>query len=121
MAIGTLNESQCKAARVAAVLYLLMAIPAPFGLIYVPGRLIVTGDATATADRIDRIYLSGGAAWVDGFADALEARFETPVELFDPFRKITCDPGKFGIDDMRELVATSAVAVGLALRRAGDR
>jgi type IV pilus assembly protein PilM len=77
--------------------------------------------ATAASDRIDRIYLSGGAAWVDGFVDALESRFETSVELFDPFRKIACDPGKCGIDDMRELAATSAVAVGLALRRAGDR
>lgn len=38
--------------RVAGVLYLLLAIPAPFGLMYVPGRLIVRGDATATANNI---------------------------------------------------------------------
>ena len=47
----TISESQRKAARVAAVLYLLMAISAPFALIYVPSKLIVPGDATATADR----------------------------------------------------------------------
>jgi hypothetical protein len=29
-----------------------MAISAPIGLIYVPGKLIVSGDATATADRL---------------------------------------------------------------------
>jgi hypothetical protein len=46
-----ISESQRKAARVAAVLYLLMAISAPFALIYVPSKLIVPGDATATADR----------------------------------------------------------------------
>jgi hypothetical protein len=47
----TISESQCKAARVAGVLYLLMAVTAPFALIYVPSKLIVPGDATVTADR----------------------------------------------------------------------
>jgi hypothetical protein len=41
-----------KDARVAGVLYLLIAIIAPIGLMYVPGQLIVTGDAAATADRL---------------------------------------------------------------------
>jgi uncharacterized membrane protein len=41
-----------KQARVAGLLYLLASIPAPFGLIYVPGKLIVLNDATATADHI---------------------------------------------------------------------
>jgi|HubBroStandDraft_4_1064222.scaffolds.fasta_scaffold241264_2 hypothetical protein len=41
-----------KQARVAGLLYLLASIPAPFALIYVPNKLIVTGDATATADHI---------------------------------------------------------------------
>ena len=39
-------------ARFAGLLYLLLALTAPLGLIIVPGRLIVSGDATATADRI---------------------------------------------------------------------
>src|SRR5216684_7498084 len=41
-----------KQARLAGLLYLLASIPAPFGLIYVPGKLIVPGDATATADHV---------------------------------------------------------------------
>jgi hypothetical protein len=52
MTISTISESQCKAARDAALLYLLMVVSAPFALIYVPGKLIVAGDATATADRL---------------------------------------------------------------------
>src|SRR5207244_10439272 len=47
--------------------------------------------ATAASDHIDRIYLSGGAAWVDGFMQALEERFNAPAEMFDPFKKIVCD------------------------------
>lgn len=41
-----------KQARRAGLLYLLLGVIAPFGLMVIPGRLIVTGDATATADRI---------------------------------------------------------------------
>src|SRR5881296_2164106 len=44
--------------------------------------------ASATSDRIDRIVLSGGAARVDGFVPALQERFGTAVELFNPFQKI---------------------------------
>lgn len=39
-------------ARVAGFLYVLLALSAPIGLLYVPARLIAAGDATATADNI---------------------------------------------------------------------
>ncbi len=39
-------------ARVAGLLYLLMGLPAPFALMYIPRMLIVTGNATATASNI---------------------------------------------------------------------
>jgi hypothetical protein len=39
-------------ARRAGLLYLLACLPAPFALIVVPRRLLVEGDASATADRI---------------------------------------------------------------------
>lgn len=41
-----------RTARHAGVLYFLLALIAPIGLLYVPGRLIVYGDAIATADNI---------------------------------------------------------------------
>src|SRR5579864_4552741 len=45
-------EPTNKTARVAGALYLLMGIPAPFCLIYIPRTLIVPGNATATARNI---------------------------------------------------------------------
>ena len=39
-------------ARSAGLLYLVIAIIAPIGLMYVPGKMIVSGNATATADNI---------------------------------------------------------------------
>ena len=77
--------------------------------------------ASAATDRIDRIVLSGGASRVEGFAELLQERFDTPVERFDPFRQVTFDGKKLGREDAGDLAAVSAVALGLALRRVGDR
>ena len=41
-----------KQARIAGAIYLSMVLTAPFSLIYVPSKLIVRGDATATAEKI---------------------------------------------------------------------
>ena len=41
-----------KAARIAGAIYLSMVFTAPFSLLYVPGKLIVRGNAAATADNI---------------------------------------------------------------------
>jgi len=46
------NEQQRTSLRTAAFWYLLMAVTAPIGLLYVPGKLIVRGDAAATAELI---------------------------------------------------------------------
>jgi len=46
-----MNETK-KAARIAGFIYLSMVIVAPFCLLYIPSKLIVRGNATATADNI---------------------------------------------------------------------
>lgn len=46
-----MNQTK-RQARLAGLLYFLASIPAAFGLIYVPNKLIVLNDATATADHI---------------------------------------------------------------------
>jgi type IV pilus assembly protein PilM len=76
--------------------------------------------ATAASEQIDRIMLSGGASRVDGFRDMLNERIGAPVEEFDPFRAIVWDGKKVG-GDPTEHAATAAVAVGLALRKVGER
>jgi hypothetical protein len=53
-----------KQARTAGLLYLLLAIVAPIGLLVIPNQLVVSGDATATADRI----LASGSLWRLGIA-----------------------------------------------------
>ncbi|PYR89299.1 MAG: pilus assembly protein PilM [Acidobacteria bacterium] len=77
--------------------------------------------ATAASDRIDRIVLSGGASRAEAFTEMLTERFEAPVESFDPFKKIGFEGKKVQADASGDVAPTAAVAVGLALRRMGDR
>jgi type IV pilus assembly protein PilM len=76
--------------------------------------------ATASNDHIDRIVLSGGASRVEGFVESLRERFDTQVELFDPFKQVAFDVKKLGVSP-EEMAPLAAVAVGLALRKVGDR
>jgi type IV pilus assembly protein PilM len=77
--------------------------------------------ATTSQDKIDRIVLCGGACRVDSLAELLEERFGAPVEFLDPFKAVTFDAKRLGIDNPADIATTAAVAVGLALRTAGDR
>jgi type IV pilus assembly protein PilM len=65
---------------------------------------------------VQKILVSGGGSKLTGLADFLARRFEVPVEMFDPFRKIKVDARGFDPDYMREIVPEMAIAVGLALR-----
>jgi type IV pilus assembly protein PilM len=76
--------------------------------------------ASASSDHLHRVVVSGGASRAEGFSEMLAERFQAPVESFDPFRRIAFDAKKFNVD-AADVAPTAAVAVGLALRRAGDR
>jgi len=76
---------------------------------------------TASSERIDRIMLSGGASRAEGFTEMLSERFDVPVEGLDPFKRVSFESKKFQIESAGEVAPTAAVAVGLALRRVGDR
>jgi len=46
------STSTKRTARLAGLLYLVSSLPAPFALIYVPGKVFVQGDPAATAERL---------------------------------------------------------------------
>ena len=76
--------------------------------------------ASSSSDRITRLVVSGGASRAEGFTEMLGERFQAPVESFDPFKRVAFDAKKFNANP-GEIAPTAAVAVGLALRRVGDR
>ncbi len=77
--------------------------------------------ATAASDHLDRIVVSGGASRAEGFMELLAERFEAPVEMLNPFRTVAFDARRLAVDSIDLVAPTAAVAVGLALRKAGDR
>jgi type IV pilus assembly protein PilM len=77
--------------------------------------------ATTSADRIDRVLVCGGASQVDGFTELIAERFDTPIERLNPFKAISFDGAKLGLQESADIASTATVAVGLALRKAGDR
>jgi type IV pilus assembly protein PilM len=77
--------------------------------------------ATSSEDRIDGIFLSGGTAKVHGLRELLADRFDAGVELLKPFNSITFNPRDFDPDFIDEISPSAAIAVGLAIRKVGDR
>jgi type IV pilus assembly protein PilM len=77
--------------------------------------------ATSSEDRIDRIFLSGGTAKIHGLRELLGDRFDAGVEVLNPFNNITYNPKDFDPDFINDIGPAAALAVGLAVRRVGDR
>ena len=76
--------------------------------------------ATASNDRIDRIVLSGGGSRVDGFAGAL-GDGSAPGDALRSVPPGVDRPGQAGGRLGGGMAPVAAVAVGLALRKVGDR
>lgn len=74
----------------------------------------------ATDERIDEVYLSGGAAQTPELAQRLGARIEAPVELTDPFRRVALG-AVVDAAALQRRRSEFAVALGLTLRRPGDK
>ena len=73
---------------------------------------------TTFAEEIQQMFLCGGASRTKGLQEALGEKFQFPVELLDPFKRIT-GLTSLGMDEDSESAQTDyAIAVGLALRTA---
>lgn len=75
--------------------------------------------SSAGDEDIGGIVLSGGAALISGFANLMSERLGIPVEVADVLRKIEI-PEKISAS-VRNVAPMAAVAIGLAMRSAGDR
>ena len=75
--------------------------------------------STAESERISKIVLAGGCAQLPGLNDYLSSNWGIPVELAKPFERIEVDPAY--AEEVASAGTSLAVAVGLALRRPGDK
>ncbi len=77
--------------------------------------------STTGSDKVSRVLVAGGCAKIPQFTRILSERLEIPVEVLNPFKNIKVDPKHFDAASISESSALAAVAVGLAMRRPGDR
>jgi len=77
--------------------------------------------ATTADQEIHQILLSGGSARVKGLDALLGQRIKIETAVCDPFQNVKISGKRFDEAQLREQGPAAAVAVGLALRKAGDR
>jgi type IV pilus assembly protein PilM len=77
--------------------------------------------ATATDDKIAKIYLMGGSSKVPGLSSVVEAKLGISTEVANPFKAVQINEKNFNLAHITEVAPAAAVAMGLALRYVGDR
>jgi type IV pilus assembly protein PilM len=77
--------------------------------------------STAESERIGKIVLSGGCARLAGIEDFLSSSWGVPVEVARPLKSIAVEPARVSAEQLRDAEPLLAVAVGLGLRRPGDK
>ncbi len=78
--------------------------------------------ASATSgEEISHIYLTGGTAKIYGLTEIIERKTGIPTSLLNPLRKITFNEKEFDAGYLDNISPILGVAIGLALRRIGDR
>jgi len=77
--------------------------------------------STAADSHIAKVLLSGGTAKIPALFKTIEQRVGVPVEILNPFKNVEIDNRKFDPAYVMEMAPIAAVAVGLGLRRPGDK
>jgi type IV pilus assembly protein PilM len=70
---------------------------------------------------IDKVIVSGGGAFVNGFADLLAVELSTTVSIIDPFQGIIVDNKQFPPSFLHGIRAQAPIAMGLSLRKTDDK
>jgi type IV pilus assembly protein PilM len=72
-------------------------------------------------EKIEKIYLSGGASKIPDFMKYLEMETGIPVEELNPFAGLQINEKIFDPKYLSDMAPQAGVAVGLALRSIGDK
>lgn len=77
--------------------------------------------STSNQGRISKIYLTGGGSQMIGLKESLANLSQLPVEIFNPFHVVQVDKNVIATEYISQIAPLAAVAVGLGLRKVGDR
>jgi type IV pilus assembly protein PilM len=77
--------------------------------------------ATSSEDRVTKVYLTGGVSSSEKVKKALEGRLGIPAEVVNPFRNLVISDKEFDQEYLNSIGPMFSVAVGLAMRKVGDK
>lgn len=77
--------------------------------------------ATSADEKVQRVFITGGVSRVPAVRTSLEHRLGVDVHILDPWRQVNANSKEFDPEYLQTMGPIYAVAVGLAMRRMGDK
>jgi len=76
---------------------------------------------SGNSEEIEKIVLSGGGVFIEGFKDRLLSQLDVDISIINPFEGIILDEIKFPDSFITRTGPFAPIAIGLALRRIDDK
>jgi len=77
--------------------------------------------STFGGEDIKQVLLAGGSARISNLAKHLSELLNVKTEIMDPFLKINYNKRKIDVKNLENIKPVAATAIGLGLRKIGDK
>ncbi len=84
-------------------------------------EVVNTYQSGVNDEKVEKIILSGGGVFVEGFKDSLLSELEADVSIINPFEGLIVNEKKFPASFIEKTAAMAPISIGLALRRVDDK
>jgi type IV pilus assembly protein PilM len=84
-------------------------------------EVVNTYQSGVNDERVEKIVLSGGGVFIEGFKEALLAELDADVSVINPFEALVVNERKFPDSFINKVGPLAPIAIGLALRRIDDK
>ena len=84
-------------------------------------EVVNTFRSGASDDALQKVFLTGGGVFVEGFSEKLSSELDIPVAILSPFEGFDLDQNVFSSKFLEEVGPQASVALGLALRQVDDK
>ncbi len=84
-------------------------------------EVVNTYQSGANDELVEKIILSGGGVFVEGFKECLLSELEADISIINPFEGLIINERKFPDSFIAKAGALAPISIGLALRRVDDK
>jgi len=84
-------------------------------------EVVNTYQSGVNEERVEKILLSGGGVFVEGFKEALLSELDADVSIINPFEGLIVNERKFPDSFITKAGPLAPIAIGLALRKIDDK